>query len=117
MKYLLRLLLSLNKRRKANKAAQAAGTADASSEISKKSEISVEDGSTIIKIYFDIHIDANVVQQLNVNPQEVNNYMVSQITTLKEIVAKKIAELKETQNHKPWCLQSAFSHTSAILSE
>ena len=53
-----------------------------------------KNGTVIVHIHFDIHIDANFVNNLNVNPQEVNSYMASEITSLKGLIAKKIEEAK-----------------------
>ena len=58
------------------------------------SVIKDKNGTIIVHIHFDIHIDANFVNNLNVNPQEVNSYMASEITSLKGLIAKKIEEAK-----------------------
>lgn len=60
-----------------------------------------KNGTIIVHIHFDIHIDANFVNNLNVNPQEVNSYMASEITSLKGLIAKKIEEAKVVDEVTP----------------
>lgn len=53
--------------------------------------------TTIFNIHFDIHIDANIVSQLNVNPQEVKNELAKEIPSLTDIVKKKLLEAKAVE--------------------
>lgn len=98
------------KKRKAPKTKKTADTSTKVPEETKKGTKSVSedgattvikgaDGTTIIHIHFDIHVE-NVVHQLNVNPQEVKNYMATQITSLKEIIEQKVIEAKAVVDDK-----------------
>lgn len=47
----------------------------------------------------DIKIDANIVHQMNVNPQEVKTAFVSDSVSLRDLIQKKVSELMSV-DHK-----------------
>lgn len=61
----------------------------------------IKDKNGTINVFFqiDIKIDANIVHQMNVNPQEVKNAFVSDSVSLKDLIQKKVSEVM-LEDHK-----------------
>lgn len=61
----------------------------------------IKDKNGTINVFFqiDIKIDANIVHQMNVNPQEVKTAFVSDSVSLRDLIQKKVSELMSV-DHK-----------------
>ena len=59
------------------------------------------DGTVFIHIdCIQIVVDADVVHQLNLNPQEVKNYMVSQVDALEGEIEEKMVTMAEKEHEE-----------------
>lgn len=57
-----------------------------------------KNGTINVFFHIDINIDANIVHQMNVNPQEVKTTLASDAVTLKDLIQNKISEIMLADN-------------------
>jgi len=75
------------------------------------------DGTTIINLHLNIHIDSKLVHQLIVEPKEVNNYIGTHPTSLVELIDNAISGLNDDSAKRSQDTTSEESYSEKKESE